>query len=150
MDSADVWANPHLFCLNENLQPTVVSGVPPDYFSETGQLWGHPLYRWDVMAQEGYAWWIERFRMAFTQADVVRIDHFGNIVTNLPPLTQSRYDVQVDRRTHAMGHFATYDEAPEGTPFLITGSNNTLEISLRNASANESFQMTPGQAIAIR
>ncbi|MCC7352699.1 MAG: 4-alpha-glucanotransferase [Anaerolineae bacterium] len=75
-DSADVWANPHLFHFDENLQPTVVSGVPPDYFSATGQLWGHPLYRWDVMAQEGYAWWIARFRMAFTQADVVRIDHF--------------------------------------------------------------------------
>ncbi len=75
-DSADVWANPRLFHLDERLQPTVVSGVPPDYFSRTGQLWGHPLYRWDVMAQEGYAWWIARFRMAFTQADLVRIDHF--------------------------------------------------------------------------
>jgi 4-alpha-glucanotransferase len=76
LDSADVWANPHLFHFDEDLQPTVQSGVPPDYFSETGQLWGHPLYRWDVMARNGYAWWIERFRMAFTQADVVRIDHF--------------------------------------------------------------------------
>jgi 4-alpha-glucanotransferase len=76
LDSADVWANPHLFHLDERLQPTVVSGVPPDYFSETGQLWGHPLYRWEVMPQDGYAWWIARFRMAFTQADMVRIDHF--------------------------------------------------------------------------
>jgi 4-alpha-glucanotransferase len=76
LDSVDVWAHPHLFHLDENRQPTVVSGVPPDYFSETGQLWGHPLYRWEVMAQDGYAWWIDRFRMAFTQADVVRIDHF--------------------------------------------------------------------------
>jgi 4-alpha-glucanotransferase len=76
MDSADVWANPRLFCFDEHLRPTAVSGVPPDYFSETGQLWGHPLYLWDVMAQEGYRWWIARFRMAFTQADVVRIDHF--------------------------------------------------------------------------
>jgi 4-alpha-glucanotransferase len=76
MDSADVWANPHLFQFDEDLQPTVVSGVPPDYFSETGQLWGHPLYRWELMAQNGYAWWISRFRMAFTQADVMRIDHF--------------------------------------------------------------------------
>jgi 4-alpha-glucanotransferase len=76
LDSADVWANTHLFHFDENLQPTVVSGVPPDYFSETGQLWGHPLYRWEVMAESGYAWWIDRFRMAFTQADVVRIDHF--------------------------------------------------------------------------
>jgi 4-alpha-glucanotransferase len=76
LDSADVWANTHLFHFDEELQPTVVSGVPPDYFSETGQLWGHPLYRWEVMAENGYAWWIERFRMAFTQADVARIDHF--------------------------------------------------------------------------
>jgi 4-alpha-glucanotransferase len=76
LDSADVWSNTHLFSFNEKLQPTVVSGVPPDYFSETGQLWGHPLYRWGVMADNGYAWWIDRFRMAFTQVDVVRIDHF--------------------------------------------------------------------------
>jgi 4-alpha-glucanotransferase len=76
LDSADVWANPHLFHFDEHLQPTVVSGVPPDYFSETGQLWGHPLYRWEVMAETGYDWWVTRFRMAFTQADVVRIDHF--------------------------------------------------------------------------
>ncbi len=76
LDSADVWANADLFRFDENLQPTVVSGVPPDYFSETGQLWGHPLYRWDLMAERSYAWWISRFRMAFTQADVVRVDHF--------------------------------------------------------------------------
>ena len=76
LDSTDVWANPHLFHLDENVQPAVVSGVPPDYFSETGQLWGHPLYRWEVLAQNGYAWWIDRFRMAFTQADKVRIDYF--------------------------------------------------------------------------
>jgi len=76
LDSADVWASPHLFHFDDELRPTAVSGVPPDYFSETGQLWGHPLYRWEVLAEEGYAWWIERFRMALTQADVVRIDHF--------------------------------------------------------------------------
>jgi len=76
LDSADVWANPHLFHFDENLRPTIVSGVPPDYFSATGQLWGHPIYRWDVMKDEGFAWWIQRFRIAFTQADVVRIDHF--------------------------------------------------------------------------
>lgn len=75
-DSADVWANPDLFMLDENLEPIVVSGVPPDYFSETGQLWGHPLYRWDVMAERDFAWWISRFRTAFVHADVVRIDHF--------------------------------------------------------------------------
>ncbi|HSJ59336.1 MAG TPA: 4-alpha-glucanotransferase, partial [Anaerolineae bacterium] len=76
LDSADVWANPHLWQFDEDMVPVVVSGVPPDYFSETGQLWGHPLYRWDVMEERGYEWWVERFRTALTQADVVRIDHF--------------------------------------------------------------------------
>ncbi len=76
LDSADVWADSHLWQFDEDLQPTVVSGVPPDYFSETGQLWGHPLYRWEIMAESDYAWWIRRFRLAFAQADVVRIDHF--------------------------------------------------------------------------
>ena len=76
MDSADVWANPHLFHFDDALRPTVVSGVPPDYFSATGQLWGHPLYRWDVMAENGYAWWLRRFQWVFAQADVARIDHF--------------------------------------------------------------------------
>ena len=75
-DSADVWANPELFYLDENGKPTVIAGVPPDYFSETGQRWGNPLYHWDVMAKDGYAWWAERLRMCFMQADIVRIDHF--------------------------------------------------------------------------
>ena len=76
MDSADVWSNPRLFHFDAHLRPTAVSGVPPDYFSATGQLWGHPLYCWDVLAEEGFAWWIDRFRMALTQADSVRVDHF--------------------------------------------------------------------------
>jgi 4-alpha-glucanotransferase len=75
-DSVDVWANARLFQLDENLEPKVVSGVPPDYFSATGQLWGHPLYRWDAMARDGFAWWIARFRATFERADVARIDHF--------------------------------------------------------------------------
>lgn len=75
-DSADVWTNLDLFYFNPDLEPEFVAGVPPDYFSATGQLWGNPLYRWDVMAQQGYSWWVDRFRMAFQQADVVRIDHF--------------------------------------------------------------------------
>ncbi len=76
LDSADVWAHPHLFHLDADRKPTIVSGVPPDYFSDTGQLWGHPLYDWETMGERGYTWWISRFRMAFTQADVVRVDHF--------------------------------------------------------------------------
>ena len=75
-DSADVWAHPELFELDARERPTVVSGVPPDYFSETGQRWGNPLYRWDALEERGYDWWVERFRRTFEWVDVVRIDHF--------------------------------------------------------------------------
>lgn len=75
-DSADVWANRDLFWLDAQGAPTVVAGVPPDYFSETGQLWGNPLYRWNILAQRGYDWWIERFRATLTIYDIVRLDHF--------------------------------------------------------------------------
>jgi 4-alpha-glucanotransferase len=75
-DSADAWANQGLFFLDEAGQPTVVAGVPPDYFSATGQLWGNPLYRWDAMAKDDYAWWVARLRMSLTMFDLARIDHF--------------------------------------------------------------------------
>jgi 4-alpha-glucanotransferase len=75
-DSADVWASPDLFHLGLDGRPTVVSGVPPDYFSATGQLWGNPIYRWDVLASSGYRWWIKRFRASFALVDLVRLDHF--------------------------------------------------------------------------
>jgi 4-alpha-glucanotransferase len=75
-DSADVWTHPELFRLNDRLEPEVVSGVPPDFFSKTGQRWGNPLYRWDVMNQHGYKWWIERLRWATWNCDYIRLDHF--------------------------------------------------------------------------
>jgi 4-alpha-glucanotransferase len=75
-DSADVWANPELFFLDNTGNPTVVAGVPPDYFSPTGQLWGNPLYRWDVHAAADYDWWIARFRAVLSHVDIVRLDHF--------------------------------------------------------------------------
>ena len=75
-DSADVWAHPELFYLDDQGNPTVVSGVPPDYFSATGQLWGNPIYRWDVLEADGYKWWIERFRASLALFDLVRLDHF--------------------------------------------------------------------------
>jgi len=75
-DSADVWAHPELFYLDEAGKPQVVAGVPPDYFSETGQLWGNPLYHWDAMAETGYEWWIERIRATLEQVDILRLDHF--------------------------------------------------------------------------
>jgi len=97
LDSADVWANTHLFELDEDLRPRVVSGVPPDFFSETGQLWGHPLYRWNLMSENDYAWWIARFQMAFTQADVMRIDHFRGFY--------NYWEVPAEAKTAARGRW---------------------------------------------
>lgn len=71
-----MWAHPELFYLDKNGSPSVVAGVPPDYFSATGQRWGNPLYRWDVIAANNYAWWVQRIHMNLVQADIVRIDHF--------------------------------------------------------------------------
>lgn len=75
-DSADAWAQRELFSIREDGSLEVQAGVPPDYFSETGQLWGNPLYHWDVMKEQGYEWWIARFRAVFNLADIVRLDHF--------------------------------------------------------------------------
>ena len=75
-DSCDVWSNPHLFHLDEELSQKVVAGVPPDYFSETGQRWGNPIYRWDLMRENDYSWWTKRFESALGLLDLVRLDHF--------------------------------------------------------------------------
>ncbi|MBR2309900.1 MAG: 4-alpha-glucanotransferase [Oscillospiraceae bacterium] len=76
LDSVEVWCNPALFQLDETLTPTAVAGCPPDYFSEDGQLWGNPLYRWDDMKKDGYSWWVRRLGAAGKLYDVVRLDHF--------------------------------------------------------------------------
>lgn len=75
-DSVDVWVNPQNFRLDSQGNPVAVAGVPPDYFSADGQLWGNPLYAWDVMEQDGYRWWLQRFRAVLELVDVVRLDHF--------------------------------------------------------------------------
>jgi len=75
-DSAEVWAHRRQFHLDEQGNPLVVAGVPPDYFSATGQRWGNPIYRWDMIAQRGYRWWTDRFRTNFSLVDIVRLDHF--------------------------------------------------------------------------
>ncbi len=75
-DSADVWSHPELFWLSSDGSPLKVAGVPPDYFSATGQLWGNPVYRWDVLAERGYDWWVERMRAALGLYDQTRLDHF--------------------------------------------------------------------------
>ncbi len=76
MDSADVWTHPEIFELDEDLKPIRIAGVPPDYFSPTGQRWGNPLYRWDVLAARGFDWWTDRIRRAIEIYDIVRLDHF--------------------------------------------------------------------------
>src|SRR5437867_8905972 len=95
LESADVWSHPELFILDDRGFPTVVAGVPPDYFSATGQRWGNPLYRWDVIRERRYRWWVSRFRAAFRFADVVRVDHFRG--------------------------FAAYWEIPAGEPTAVHG-----------------------------
>jgi 4-alpha-glucanotransferase len=76
MDSADVWVHPEIFELDDDLRPIHVAGVPPDYFSATGQRWGNPLYRWDVLAKRGFDWWTDRIRRATQLYDIIRLDHF--------------------------------------------------------------------------
>lgn len=95
--SADVWANQHLFDLNSNGQLRHVAGVPPDYFSETGQRWGNPLYQWDEHARDGYQWWIARFRTMLERCDVVRIDHFRGF--------ESYWEIPAHSPTAIKGHW---------------------------------------------
>ncbi|MEO8495812.1 MAG: 4-alpha-glucanotransferase [Planctomycetota bacterium] len=97
-ESADVWLHQDQFQLDAESRPTVVSGVPPDYFSETGQLWGDPLYRWDRMASTGYAWWIKRLRHALTMFDLVRLDHFRGF--------EAYWEVPATEKTAARGRWA--------------------------------------------
>ena len=79
-DSADVWLHPGYFELDDDLRPTAVSGAPPDVFSPVGQLWGHPLYRWDVLQRSGFGWWTQRMERTLSCVDYVRIDHFRGLV----------------------------------------------------------------------
>jgi 4-alpha-glucanotransferase len=97
-DSADVWANRQLFFLDEKGRPTVVAGVPPDYFSRNGQRWGNPLYRWDVHQADGYSWWMKRIRAVLAQVDIVRIDHFRGFC--------AYWEVPGRARTARKGHWA--------------------------------------------
>ena len=97
-DSADVWAHPEWFFLDASGRPTVVAGVPPDYFSATGQLWGNPIYRWDVLASQGYSFWVERMRLLLSQVDWVRIDHFRGFAAH--------WEVPADHTTAMHGYWA--------------------------------------------
>ena len=79
-DSVDVWMHPELFKLDSSLNPIAVSGVPPDYFSVTGQLWNNPVYNWNTVKENGFQWWIDRMKAMFARFDIVRIDHFRGLV----------------------------------------------------------------------
>ncbi len=103
-DSADVWANPKLFKLDKDNNPTVVAGVPPDYFSATGQRWGNPIYRWDQLAKNNFDWWIKRMKMTFTAVDIVRIDHFRGL--------ESYWEVPAEEETAVNGKWTPGPSAP--------------------------------------
>lgn len=118
-DSAEVWAHPELFLMDGDHRPTVVAGVPPDYFSPTGQLWGNPLYDWDRMARDGYRWWIERLEHTLDQVDLVRLDHFRGFA--------SYWEVPADAEVATHGRWvegpgrAFFDAVAEklgGLPFI--------------------------------
>ena len=118
-DSADVWGHPDLFELDDTGQPAQVAGVPPDYFSATGQRWGNPVYRWDIMADTGYAWWIARLQAILELVDIVRLDHFRGF--------ESYYVMPAEAPTAIQGTwlkgpgdrlFAALHQALGGLPFI--------------------------------
>lgn len=96
-DSADVWAHQELFRLDDNGRPAVVAGVPPDYFSETGQRWGNPIYRWDALAADGYRWWIARVQQALQLQDLLRLDHFRGF--------EAYWEIPGEAETAVSGHW---------------------------------------------
>ena len=118
-DSADVWTHPDIFRLDQNLDPEVVAGVPPDAFSANGQRWGNPLYRWDVLAQRRYDWWIQRMKWALETCDLVRLDHFRGF--------ESYWEIPAHEPTAVHGRwvkgpndhfFSALREALGGFPFI--------------------------------
>lgn len=133
-DSADVWANQSMFFLDEEGRRTVQAGVPPDYFSEDGQLWGNPLYRWDVMQERGYSWWIDRLGRELSKFDAVRLDHF---------IAFHRYwEVPIDARTAREGR---YVEVP-GEDFLTRARERLGDLPL----VAEDLGIITGQVEALR
>jgi len=133
-DSVDVWSRPDLFRLDEHGHPLEVAGVPPDYFSEDGQRWGNPLFRWDAMKHEGYRWWIDRVRSGLRSADLLRLDHFRGFV--------AFWEVEAGAEVAARGRwvrgpgrplFDAISEALGGLPFVAEDLGTITEevIALR-------------------
>lgn len=96
-NSADVWANPQFFAVDDHGNRTLVAGVPPDYFSETGQLWGNPLYKWKALENDGFTWWIQRFKNLLTHVDAIRLDHFRGF--------DAYWEVEADAKTAIHGRW---------------------------------------------
>lgn len=118
LDSADVWNHPEIFQLDDDLNPICVSGVPPDFFSKTGQRWGNPLYRWDILRQRGYDWWIQRVKWALQQCDVIRLDHFRGF--------EASWQIPANEETAVNGHWSP-------------GPNHDLFHALRHALGDLPF-----------
>ena len=142
-DSADVWANPQLFCLDERLNPEKVAGVPPDYFSKTGQLWGNPVYNWDKHKAENFRWWTARLERALEIYDYVRIDHFRGI--------DRYFEIPFDAETAEAGEWR---EGPKDKLFahikhsdrIIAEDLGVVDDGLKNLLAKTGF---PGMKVLL-
>lgn len=143
-DSADVWSHPDYFHLTPDGEPTVVAGVPPDYFCAEGQRWGNPLYRWDVLKSTGFAWWIERFKATLELVDLVRLDHFRGF--------EAYWEVPADAPTARTGRWVLGPGAPlfkalqralGGLPFI---AENLGVITPQVEALREQFSL-PGMKV---
>ncbi len=145
-DSADVWSNPEVFLLNEEKRPTVVSGVPPDYFSETGQLWGTPIYNWELMKNRGYEWWQKRVGQNLKWCDMVRLDHFRAF--------SAYWEVPAHHKTAMNGYWKTgpgndiFDVFAEKFPEMpiIAEDLGTIDDDVRNLMAKYEL---PGMKVLL-
>jgi len=152
-DSVDVWTHPEYFKLDDNLNPFVVAGVPPDYFSETGQRWGNPVYDWEKLKESRYSWWIERVKINLELFDVVRIDHFRGMVNywEIPAnedTAMNGYWVDVptdDFFVSLKAYFGNGMEGEEGLP-VIAEDLGIITDEVREAMKKQGF---PGMKILL-
>lgn len=144
--SVDVWTNPEMFKLDKNKRPTVVSGVPPDYFSSTGQRWGNPVYRWDVLKKNGYVWWIKRMKHNLKLFDFVRIDHFRGFVAYWE--TSAREKTAVNGRWVKIDAINFFDTLLRHFPYLpvIAEDLGSITPDVREVIARYDF---PGMKLLI-